>query len=293
MRSSSLLNYYIMHLYKTKKGNILHQNANWFLIEQEWDRVINQQNLFGHLSQLASTTQQLSPAQAENFIANDLLPPIGTQEVWAAGVTYLKSRDARMEESEDSGAADCYSRVYDAARPELFFKSLAHRVVGHQHQVNIRKDSSWNVPEPELALYINSAGKIQAYTIGNDMSSRSIEGENPLYLPQAKMYDKSAALGPCLYIIDSQISPSTVIHINIYRSGQKMFDDSTTLSRMKRSLNELADYLFREMDFEKGCFLMTGTCVVPPSSFTLQEKDEINITIDGIGTMTNRVGIKS
>jgi 2-dehydro-3-deoxy-D-arabinonate dehydratase len=282
-----------MHLFKTKKGNILQQNSEWFLLAEEWDQLINQKSLFSHLAQQAKKAERLTPDQAEEFISKELLPPIGNQEVWAAGVTYLKSRDARMEESEDSGAADCYSRVYEAARPELFFKSLPHRVVGHNQQVNIRKDSSWNVPEPELALFINSAGKIQAYTIGNDMSSRSIEGENPLYLPQAKMYDKSAALGPCLYIIDSQISPSTVIHINIYRNGQKMFDDSTTLSRMKRSLNELADYLFREMDFEKGCFLMTGTCVVPPAHFTLQERDEINITIDGIGTMTNRVGIKS
>ena len=282
-----------MHLFKTKKGNILQLNSEWFLLVAEWDQLINQQNLFYYLTQVASKSERLSPSQAEDFIKHDLLPPIGNQEVWAAGVTYLKSRDARMEESEDSGAADCYSRVYEAARPELFFKSLAHRVVGHNQQVNIRKDSSWNVPEPELALFINSAGKIQAYTIGNDMSSRSIEGENPLYLPQAKMYHKSAALGPCLYIIENAISPDTVIHINIFRNGQKMFDDSTTLSRMKRSLNELADYLFREMDFDNGCFLMTGTCVVPPSNFTLQEKDEINITIDGIGTMTNWVGIKN
>ena len=138
-----------------------------------------------------------------SYINDYLLPPIGSQEVWAAGVTYLRSRDARMEESEDSGAADCYQRVYEAERPELFFKSLPHRVAGHKEKVNIRKDSTWNVPEPELALYINSQGNIQAYTIGNDMSSRSIEGENPLYLPQAKMYERSAALGPCLYVTEN------------------------------------------------------------------------------------------
>ena len=281
-----------MHLYKTSKGNILNQKSNWFLMREEWDILINQQNLYDHLSQEAKKADIINLIQAEDFITNNSLPPIGSQEVWAAGVTYLRSRDARMEESENSGAADCYSRVYEAERPELFFKSLPHRVAGHQQQVNIRKDSSWNVPEPELALYINSSGKIQAYTIGNDMSSRSIEGDNPLYLPQAKMYDKSAALGPCLYITENIISSNTVIHINIYRNGQKMFDDATTLSRMKRSLQELVEYLFRETDFEFGCFLMTGTCVVPPSNFTLQEKDQINITIDGIGTLSNWVGVK-
>jgi 2-dehydro-3-deoxy-D-arabinonate dehydratase len=254
--------------------------------------LINQADLYTHLLQLSHTTNAISEVNATGYINNYLLSPIGSQEVWAAGVTYLRSRDARMEESEDTGAADCYQRVYEAERPELFFKSLPHRVAGHNENVHIRKDSIWNVPEPELTLYINTQGHIQAYTIGNDMSSRSIEGENPLYLPQAKMYEKSAAIGPCLYVIDKPIFLETAIKMNIYRDGKKMFDDATTLAKMKRSLNELASWLYREMDFAQGCFLMTGTCVVPPNEFTLEENDVVNISIDGIGTLTNIIAKK-
>lgn len=281
-----------MHLYKTSKGNILKYETKAFLLNDDWDSLINRENLFNHLLQLSETRARLNEEIAENYINNFILPPVGSQEVWAAGVTYLRSRDARMEESEDSGAADCYQRVYEAERPELFFKAMPQRVSGHKQQVNIRKDSVWNVPEPELTLYINSRGSIQAYTIGNDMSSRSIEGENPLYLPQAKMYEKSAALGPCLYITDKPVSLATAIQMNIYRNGQKMFDDGTTLSKMKRSLNELAAWLYREFDFVHGCFLMTGTCVVPPNDFTLNENDIVNISIDGIGTLTNTIAVK-
>jgi 2-dehydro-3-deoxy-D-arabinonate dehydratase len=164
------------------------------------------------------------------------LPPIGQQEVWAAGVTYLKSRDARMEESQKSGAASLYDMVYDAARPELFFKAIASRVSGHRQPVFIRKDSAWNVPEPELTLFINSNGTIQGYTVGNDMSSRSIEGENALYLPQAKIYQQSAALGPCLYVTSSPIGSETSIKMIIKRDGSKVYEDATTVSRIKRSL---------------------------------------------------------
>lgn len=281
-----------MHLYKTSKGNILKYETKAFLLNDDWDSLINRENLYNHLLQLSETRARLNEEIAENYINNFILPPVGSQEVWAAGVTYLRSRDARMEESEDSGAADCYQRVYEAERPELFFKAMPQRVSGHKQQVNIRKDSVWNVPEPELTLYINSRGSIQAYTIGNDMSSRSIEGENPLYLPQAKMYEKSAALGPCLYITNKPITLDTAIQMNIYRNGQKMFDDSTTLSKMKRSLNELAAWLYREFDFVHGCFLMTGTCVVPPNDFTLNENDIVNINIDGIGTLTNTIAVK-
>ncbi len=281
-----------MHLYKTSKGNILKQEASFFLLNDDWDALINQQNLYTHLLQLTTIAEKISDADAANFISNYLLPPIGSQEVWAAGVTYLRSRDARMEESEDTGAADCYQRVYEAERPELFFKSLPHRVSGHQQKVNIRKDSTWNVPEPELTLFINSTGNIQAYTIGNDMSSRSIEGENPLYLPQAKMYERSTALGPCLLVTEAPIPLSTAINITINRDGTTMFDDATTLEKMKRSLTELANWLFREMDFEQGCFLMTGTCLVPPNDFTLHEDDVVNISIEGIGVLTNSIAEK-
>ncbi|MEO6328026.1 MAG: fumarylacetoacetate hydrolase family protein [Ginsengibacter sp.] len=282
-----------MHLYKTSKGNILKSGDKSFLITEDWDVLINQQNLYTHLQQLSMTAGTISEEQSNDFVTNYLLPPIGNQEVWAAGVTYLRSRDARMEESEDSGSADCYSKVYDAERPELFFKSLPHRVSGHNQLVNIRKDSLWSVPEPELTLYMNSAGYIQAYTVGNDMSSRSIEGENPLYLPQAKVYERSAGLGPCLFVTNKDISLDTRINMTIYRDGEKMFDDGTTVSKIKRSLKELATYLFLELDFPHGCFLLTGTCVVPPSDFTLQENDVVNISIDGIGTLTNIIAIKN
>lgn len=281
-----------MHLYKTSEGNILKQGEQSFLLNDDWDTLINQQDLHAHLIQLTTDAEIISEKDAADLINNNLLPPIGNQEVWAAGVTYLRSRDARMEESEDTGAADCYQRVYEAERPELFFKSLPHRVAGHNKKVHIRKDSTWNVPEPELTLFINAQGDIQAYTIGNDMSSRSIEGENPLYLPQAKMYERSAAIGPCLYITDKPISLDTAIKMNIYRDGEKMFEDATTLSKMKRSLKELANWLYREMDFEHGCFLMTGTCVVPPNEFTLMENDVVNISIDNIGTLTNPIAKK-
>jgi 2-dehydro-3-deoxy-D-arabinonate dehydratase len=281
-----------MHLYRTTKGNILRQNEKFFRLNGDWDELINQDNLYQHLLQATSNLEAIPGEEAQDIISNDLLPPIVNQEVWAAGVTYLRSRDARMEESEDSGAADCYQRVYDAERPELFFKALAYRVAGHGGKVNIRKDSTWSVPEPELALYINSKGSIQAYTIGNDMSSRSIEGENPLYLPQAKMYEGSASLGPCLYISEQPIPLTTGIHMDIHRDGVKMFDDGTTLTKMKRTLDELASWLYREMDFKYGSFLMTGTCVVPPNDFTLNENDVVNISIDGIGTLTNTIAIK-
>jgi Fumarylacetoacetate (FAA) hydrolase family protein len=281
-----------MKLYKTTKGILVQHNDAYCLIHQDWDTLINRDDLYNYLVKIFPNEKSLTADEAQEWIEQHLLPPIGTQEVWAAGVTYLKSRDARMEESKDSGGADCYQRVYEADRPELFFKSLPHRVVGHKQKVNIRKDSTWNVPEPELALYINASGTIQAYTIGNDMSSRSIEGENPLYLPQAKVYEKSAGLGPCLYVSEQPISPETGIHMAIHRNGSKMYEGSTTVSRMKRALPELVGFLYKEMEFESGCFLMTGTCLVPPTDFTLQPGDRIDISIDGIGTLVNTVAVK-
>ena len=282
-----------MHLYKTVKGNILRYNGQSFLINEEWDKLINRDNLHVYLQNLSVSANAINEKEADELIDVSVLPPIGSQEVWAAGVTYLRSRDARMEESKESGGADCYQKVYEAQRPELFFKSLPHRVTGHGGHVNIRKDSTWNVPEPELTLYINSSGTIEAYTIGNDMSSRSIEGENPLYLPQAKMYEKSAALGPCLYIPAKPVSPETKIHMKIYRDDKLMYDGNTPISRMKRSLTELAGYLFLEFDFAEGCFLMTGTCLVPPNDFTLHEGDIVEISIDGIGTMKNIISVRN
>lgn len=218
-----------------------------------------------------------------------LAAPIGSQEIWAAGVTYLRSRTARMEESKDAGGGTFYDKVYHADRPEIFFKGTPHRVAAPGTPVRIRRDSKWNVPEPELTLALNAKGKIFGYTVGNDMSSRDIEGENPLYLPQAKVYDKSTALGPCLYVTDQPLPQSTVIAIEIRRDGAAAFTGTTTLSQIKRSFTELAEYLFRDNAFPHGTYLLTGTGIVPPDAFTLRSGDEIRITIEPIGTLVNPV----
>jgi 2-dehydro-3-deoxy-D-arabinonate dehydratase len=204
-------------------------------------------------------------------------------------VTYYRSRGARMEESTDAAGGDFYDRVYTAERPELFFKSTASRTVGSGGTVRIRKDARWSVPEPELALVINPRGNIVGYTIGNDMSSRDIEGENPLYLPQAKVYDGSCALGPGILVTSSPLPVSTEILLEILRNGRSEFAGSVALSELKRDPKTLVEYLFRDNSFPHGCFLMTGTGIVPPSSFTLQRGDRIRITIEPIGTLENDV----
>lgn len=220
---------------------------------------------------------------------SELLAPIASQEVWAAGVTYFRSRTARMEESQSAEGGNFYDRVYSAERPELFFKATAHRVAGPGQPVAIRADSTWNVPEPELALLITPAGKITGYTIGNDMSSRSIEGENPLYLPQAKVYDASCALGPCVFITPGPLPQKTRIELSIARGGKIVSNGQTSLAEMKRTPEALVSYLFRHNSFPQGCILLTGTGIVPPDSFTLEPGDEIRIIIEGIGTLTNTV----
>ncbi len=220
-----------------------------------------------------------------------VLAPISRQEVWAAGVTYQRSRTARVAEAADAGGGVFYDKVYEAARPELFFKASPHRVAASGGKVCIRADSKWNVPEPELTLAINTAGRIFGYTIGNDMSSRDIEAENPLYLPQAKVYDRSAALGPCLWVSDVAPSPATEIRLQIRRAGVAVFEGVTTLDRMKRSLTEIAAYLYRSNSFPVGCYLMTGTGIVPPDEFTLQVDDVVEISIDPIGTLVNTVSL--
>ncbi|HLX60063.1 MAG TPA: fumarylacetoacetate hydrolase family protein [Planctomycetota bacterium] len=219
----------------------------------------------------------------------DLLAPIDKQEVWAAGVTYFKSREARMEEAQQAGGGSFYDRVYSAERPELFFKATPHRVAGSGQPVRIRSDGKWNVPEPELTLAINSRGKIFGYTVGNDMSSRDIEGENPLYLPQAKVYDKSCALGPCILFADTPLPRETEIVLEIYRGGAQIFRGVTSVANIKRGFDELTGFLFRDNTFPNGCFLMTGTGIVPPNDFTLQHGDEIRIAIAPIGTLVNVV----
>ena len=215
---------------------------------------------------------------------------MGSQEIWASGVTYMRSKEARMEESKKAGGGTFYDRVYDADRPELFFKSTAQRTVPHGGTVRIRKDSNWNVPEPELTLLISSEGTIEGYTIGNDMSSRSIEGENPLYLPQAKTYEGCAALGPCIYVPEGSIDPNVMISLEISRNSEVVFSGEVSINTMKRKHQDLVDYLFLECNFPQGCFLMTGTGVIPPDEFTLQVGDETRITIEGIGTLVNIVG---
>lgn len=246
---------------------------------ENWDEFINQPNLFQICGQ-QSFTESISEATQT---------PIDSQEIWAAGVTYLRSKVARMEESKESGGDTFYDKVYDAERPEIFYKGNKLRAVGHQGKVRIRKDSAWNVPEPELTLFINNQHTIAGYLIGNDMSSRDIEGENPLYLPQAKVYDASAGIGPCLLVTEKPLAPETIISMRIYRAQQEVFQGETQISQMKRSHEELREYLTREMSFPLGAYLMTGTCIVPDPPFTLQAHDEIHIQIEPIGTLIQTV----
>jgi 2-dehydro-3-deoxy-D-arabinonate dehydratase len=277
-----------MKLYKTRSGIVLESDNLFYSVPtNNWDELINQDDLYAVLQRI--TTEVVAVDDHQQWVQAGLMAPIGRQEVWASGVTYLRSRDARMEESKKSGGDNFYDRVYDAERPELFFKSTPERVVGPGANVRIRADSSWNVPEPELTLFITSSGKIVGYTCGNDMSSRSIEGENPLYLPQAKSYDGAAALGPCLYVTENSIAPDTQIRLEIIREHQAAFINSIAISQMKRQHTELVSFLYRECSFPYGCFLMTGTGIVPPDDFTLRSGDEIRIIIDGIGTLENVV----
>ncbi|PRY85107.1 fumarylacetoacetate hydrolase family protein [Mongoliibacter ruber] len=272
-----------MKLYKTTKGIIIEYNQKFYSTNaQDWDSFVNRDNLF---QQIKTDISQLS----ETELGEEILAPIGTQEIWASGVTYMRSREARMEESKESGAAVFYSHVYEAVRPELFFKSTHFRASGPEEAVYIRKDSQWNVPEPELTLFANSSGNIVGYTIGNDMSSRDIEGENPLYLPQAKCYERAAAIGPCLYVPESPIDPDTTITMTINRNGKEVFQGQISINQMKRKHTELIEFLFREMNFPKGVYLMTGTCLVPDDTFSLQVGDQVKIEIPEIGELVNTV----
>lgn len=279
-----------MKLFKTTSGIIIEHEQTYYFSKSDWDDLINRENLSSLLLDELRTWSILNESEID--LKNNLMAPVGNQEVWAAGVTYLRSKNARIEESKDSGGGTFYDKVYKAERPELFFKSAPQRVVGHGFELNIRKDSNWNVPEPELTLFINSKGSIEAYTIGNDMSSRSIEGENPLYLPQAKVYDKSAGLGPCLYVPANSLPGDTRIQMSIRRNNKELYSDSIAINKIKRKFTDLAEYLFRETSFPYGCFLMTGTCLVPSDEFTLQPGDEIRIDIDHIGTLINKVNYR-
>ncbi len=276
-----------MKLYRTKRGIVVEDRSAFHLLpERSWDELFNRPQLEASLT---STTRRTSPL-TDFPLPDEILPPIGQQEVWAAGVTYFRSRTARMDEAKDTGGADFYDRVYSAERPELFFKATPHRVVGSGQAVRLRSDSKWNVPEPELALAINSVGQIIGYTIGNDMSSRDIEGENPLYLPQAKVYDGSCGLGPCLLLATRSLAATTAIELEVRREGKIAFAGSTQLAALKRTPEELVRFLRRDNSFPQGCYLLTGTGIVPPDDFTLAHGDEIHITIEPIGSLVNVVG---
>jgi 2-dehydro-3-deoxy-D-arabinonate dehydratase len=272
-------------LHRTLRHVVLEHESRFFPLHEKeaWDWVIDQDDLPGFLRRVIGTRAS-SPR-----LEGEVLAPIESQEVWAAGVTYSRSRTARIEESQAAGGGSFYDAVYRAERPELFFKASAWRVCGPGQPVRIRRDARWSVPEPELALCINSRGAIVGCTIGNDMSSRDIEGENPLYLPQAKIYDGSCALGPALLLVEAPLAPDTAIAMTIRRAGSVVFEGSTTLSQMKRTPEELVEFLYRETSFPMGCVLLTGTGVIPPDDVTLQSGDEIGITIAPIGTLVNRV----
>jgi 2-dehydro-3-deoxy-D-arabinonate dehydratase len=277
-----------MHLYKTKTGILIAHEGLFYTPENvSWDNFINDDQLFKKM--LSITSKNTPVNKTDVFNESELLPPIGQQEVWACGVTYYRSKVGRQEESKSSGGSDFYARVYEAERPEIFFKATPHRVVGHLGKVRIRKDSAWDVPEPELTLVVTTSGKIVGYTIGNDMSSRSIEGENPLYLPQAKTYDGSAAIGPCIYVTEKPLDPNTIIYSKIVRSGKIAFEGNVAINQIVRKFEDLVAFLYRECSFPDGAFVMTGTGIVPSSDFTLKKDDTIHMTIEPIGTLINTV----
>lgn len=274
-----------MFAYKTLLGWIVETAQGCYhLPDNTWNNWMNASQMVPNAATIANSYKSIDLPDENNWLA-----PIEQQELWACGVTYIRSREGRREESEKSGAADFYTKVYDAERPEIFFKANPSRIRSHLEKVRIRRDSNWNVPEPELTLVVNAAGSIIGYTIGNDMSSRSIEGENPLYLPQAKVYDGSASIGPRIWLPPTPISTSTSISLNIFRHAELVFEGVTTLQQMKRSLEELVEYVYKECSFNNGCYIMTGTGIVPPKGFTLQTGDIIEISIEGIGKLLNTV----
>jgi 2-dehydro-3-deoxy-D-arabinonate dehydratase len=274
----------LARLFRTTRGAGAELDGRYFeLGDVGWDALFQQDDLTDWLLERIKDIKPIEGGLPEE----EFLAPIGSQEVWAAGVTYYRSRSARMEESSEGG--DFYDRVYSAPRPELFFKASPHRVAGHGQPVRVRSDTTWNVPEPEMTVCVSSGGTILGVTIGNDMSSRDLEGENPLYLPQAKVYDGCCALGPCIVPTQDPLPRSTEIILEIGRAGVLVFSGTTRLDQMKRTPEELVEYLFRENSFPHGCFLLTGTGIVPPSDFSLQSGDQIRITIEPIGTLENTV----
>jgi 2-dehydro-3-deoxy-D-arabinonate dehydratase len=272
-----------MILYRTAAGPIVEDGARSFSVAtHEWDALLNADDVEALLG--AAIREGRKPTAPSVALA-----PIVSQEVWAAGVTYWRSRDARMEESKSAGGGSFYDRVYEAERPELFFKATPHRVVGPGGRMRLRKDSRWIVPEPELALVVNRRGQIVGYTIGNDLSCRDIEGENPLYLPQAKVFDGCVALGPGILISGEPLAKETEIRLSIRRKGAEVAGGATTLAQLRREPKALVEWLFRESSFPSGVFLLTGTGIVPKDDFSLAPGDEIRIEIPPIGTLINSV----
>lgn len=272
-----------MKLYRTERGIVIEKDSTFYLLEnRDWNAYINDDQLSAKMEEDLRDAPVVQDTGA-------ILAPLDKQELWACGVTYLRSKIGRQEESKDAGGGDFYARVYEAERPEVFFKATSHRVAHPGRPVRIRKDSGWDVPEPELTLVVTSSGKIVGYTVGNDMSSRSIEGENPLYLPQAKTYDGCASVGPCILVTEEPLPSDTRIRLEIRREDQTAFQSSIAISQMKRTPQELVSFVFRECSFPHGCLIMTGTGIVPDNDFTLKSGDEILITIDGIGTLRNTV----
>ncbi|MEM8954815.1 MAG: fumarylacetoacetate hydrolase family protein [Verrucomicrobiota bacterium] len=275
-------------VYLKRRGGVLIRDGERWTVGDgfSFDRLFSCEDPAGMVSEaLASGEQETAEVGIENEV---LAPPMERQEVWAAGVTYYRSRDARMEESERSGGDVFYDRVYEAARPELFIKGGITRTVGHGEKISIRSDSAWDVPEPELAVAVSSRGEVFGFTVGNDVSSREIEGENLLYLPQAKVWRNSCALGPGLLIADA-MGAETPIGLRIERGGDLVFSGETSLAQMKRSIEELVGWLMRDNVFPWGCYLLTGTGVVPDAGFSLASGDVVRIRIEGIGELSNEV----
>jgi len=274
-----------MKLYRSEQGLELEADGSVYAAEEELLTRLFRSGK-GEVGEILSA---IGSGESLEEVRGGLPPVPGDTEIWASGVTYLRSKSARMEESEEAGGDVFYDLVYEAERPELFFKSMGSRAVGHEGKIRVREDSDWDVPEPELTLAINAGGEIFGFTVGNDVSSRSIEGENPLYLPQAKVYRGSCAVGPCLLLGRDAIKDDAFIKLKIFRGEELMFEGQTDLTQLKRSLEELVGFLYCELDFPNGAMLMTGTGVVPGSDFSLQSGDRVEIEIEGIGVLENEV----
>ncbi len=273
-----------MLLYRTSRGPVLHFESAWYLISRPWNELVNDDSLFETLTKMIPSLKEDALLES---VAHTPLAPINDQEIWAAGVTYFRSKNARMEESQDAGGGDFYDRVYDAVRPELFMKATAQRTVGPGEVMHRRNDSKWIVPEPELTLVITRSGKIIGYTIGNDLSCRDIEGENPLYLPQAKSFDRCASIGPAVLVSKEPPPKNAKIRMKIQRLGKMIFQEQIEIAQIKRRFEELVEFLFRDNSHPNGCLLMTGTGIIPPDEFSLETDDVIEIEIDGIGKLIN------